>query len=259
MSSVSIYTLASGSSGNCTYLKLGEAEFLIDAGVSRREIARKLAELGTSLDKIAAIFVTHEHSDHIKGIEMIAKYDRIPIFGAKPSLSVMTRVDPTLLHPIRQNESVTLKDATITPFKTWHDSLASYGYVASYEGLSFGYCTDLGRPSDEVTDALVGCRAVILEANYDSDMLKYGDYPPFLKSRIAGEFGHLSNDVSAKFAAFLAKCGTERILLAHLSKENNTPEKAYTAVSEYLKKESLAPSLSVADRYGITELITISC
>lgn len=259
MSTVSIYTLASGSSGNATYLRFGECELLIDCGISRREIGRKLATLGTSLDRLSAIFITHEHSDHIKGVEMLAKYDRIPIYGLAPSLHYMTKVDSSLFHVIRYGEGVTLQDVTITPFPTWHDSLASCGYVLSYQGERFGVCTDLGRPTEEVTDALFGCRAVLLEANYDPIMLKYGAYPPFLKSRIAGNYGHLANDVSAKFAAFLTKSGTERILLGHLSKENNTPEKAEAAVRAVLEKESLTLSLAVADRYGITELISTEC
>lgn len=256
---VSIYTLASGSSGNCTYVCCGDTEFLIDAGISRRDISKKLATLGSSLDRLAAIFVTHEHSDHIKGIEMLAKYDRIPIFGAKPSLTFMKSVDDTLFHFITPKSPVVLGDVTITPFVTDHDSLSSFGYTISFGDYRFGYCTDLGRPTNTVTDALCGCYAVILEANYDKDMLKYGAYPPFLKSRIAGRYGHLDNEVSAKFAAFLAKSGTKRILLAHLSKENNTPEAAYTTVWGHLQEESLSPSLAVADRYGVSELVTLEC
>ena len=256
---VSIYTLASGSSGNCTYVRCGDTEFLIDAGISRREIQKKLLSLGTTLENLSAVFVTHEHSDHIKGIEMLAKYDRIPIYGARLSLFFMKSVDPSLFRFIEPNTPTVLSDVSVTPFATDHDSLASFGYTVSYKGYRFGFCTDLGRPTNAVTDALFGCRAVVLEANYDKEMLKYGPYPAFLKSRISGRFGHLDNEVSAKFAAFLAKSGTERIVLAHLSKENNTPEVAYATVWKHLQEESLSPSLAVADRYGITELVTIEC
>lgn len=254
-----IYTLSSGSSGNCTYLKFGETEFLIDAGISRREIAKKLAALGTSLDRIAAIFVTHEHSDHVKGIPMLAKYDKIPIYGAKLSLTALKTVDPTLFRFLKHPDTVTLGEVTVESFVTPHDSLASCGYVISHKERRFGYATDLGRPTDAAVDALRGCQAVILEANYDKDMLKYGCYPLFLKERIAGNYGHLENGVSGKFAAFLAKTGTERILLAHLSEENNTPDKAYHAVHTILAKEQLSLSLSVAARHEISELISIEC
>lgn len=256
---VTILTLASGSSGNATYIRCGDTELLVDAGISRREIARKLAEIGTCLSRIAAVFITHEHSDHIRGIEMLSKYDRIPLYGARSTLTFMKKVDPTLLHFIKPTDPVVLGEVKVTPFPTSHDTPASYGYTIAYHGERFGLCTDLGRPTEQVTDALCGCRAVILEANYDAEMLKYGSYPPPLKARIASDFGHLDNRISAKFAAFLAKSGTERILLAHLSKENNTPERAFAAVSEYLEKEQLAPSLAVASRSEISELITLEC
>ncbi|MBQ7364944.1 MAG: MBL fold metallo-hydrolase [Clostridia bacterium] len=255
----SIYTLSSGSSGNCTYIRCGDTEFLIDAGISRREIAKKLSALGTSLQAIRAIFVTHEHSDHIKGIPMVAKYDKIPIFAHKLTLSFLKEVDPSLQHPIKHPDTITLGDVSVTAFATPHDSLASCGYVITYQGKRFGYATDLGRPTDTAVDALVGCQAVILEANYDKDMLRYGSYPPFLKERIRGNYGHLDNEVAAKFAAFLAKTGTERVLLAHLSDENNTPETAYRTVSEYLQKEKLSLSLAVAARHEISELVTLEC
>jgi len=256
---IKICTLASGSSGNATYVRCGDTELLIDAGISRREIERKLASLGTRLSNLAAVFVTHEHSDHIKGIEMLAKFDRIPLYGARSTLTFMKKVDPTLFHFLKPADAVTLGEVTITPFSTQHDTPVSYGYTVSYHGERFGLCTDLGRPTEAVTDALYGCRAVILEANYDAAMLKYGDYPPFLKERIASDFGHLDNRVSAKFAAFLARSGTERILLAHLSRENNTPAAAFNAVNTYLQEAELPLSLAVASRSEITELITQEC
>lgn len=256
---IKIYTLASGSSGNATYIRCGDTEFLIDAGVSRREIERKLSLLGTSLRNLSAIFITHEHSDHIKGIEMLAKYDRIPLYGARSTLFFMKKVDPALFHVVKPCEEITLGEVTVTPFLTQHDTPMSYGYTVSYRGERYGLCTDLGQPTNAVTDALSGCRAVILEANYDAEMLKYGDYPPFLKERIKSNYGHLDNRVAAKFAAFLARSGTERILLAHLSRENNTPSAAYDTVHTYLQEEKLAVSLSVASRSELTELIVKEC
>lgn len=254
MNTVSIYTLASGSSGNCTWARFGSLEILIDAGISRREIGRKLSLLGSDLSRISAIFVTHEHSDHIKGIPMLAKYDKIPIYGARLSLHAIKDVDASLLHFMRHPDTVTLGDLTVSSFVTPHDALASCGYVMAYRGERYGYATDLGRPTDHLVDALAGCKAVILEANYDSTMLKYGSYPYPLKQRIRGPLGHLDNEVAAKFAAFLGKSGTERILLAHLSEENNTPEKAFCAVSEVLQKEELSLSLAVAARHEISKL-----
>lgn len=257
MNSVSIYTLFSGSSGNCTYVKCGDTAFLIDAGASRRAIAKSLEKLGASLDKIAAIFVTHEHSDHIKGIPMLAKYHKIPVYIAPESCSALPEIDKSLLRPMRHPDSVTLGEVTVKSFLTLHDALSSCGFTVEYRGERFGYATDMGQPTKEATDALCGCQAVILEANYDAEMLRYGPYPFYLKDRIRGRFGHLDNEVSAKFCSFLGKNGTKRILLAHLSQENNTPEKAYTTVINKLKEDKVSLSLGVADRYDPTELITL--
>lgn len=257
MDSVKIFTLCSGSSGNCTYCRFGDTAFLIDAGASRRAISKALESIGASLSEISAIFITHEHSDHVKGLEMLAKYDKIPIYIDPISGKSLASVDPDLLIPMKHPATVTLGKVTISSFDTLHDSLSSCGFVISYEGERFGYATDIGRPTTTVTDALCGCRAVILEANYDKEMLRDGPYPYPLKERIAGRYGHMDNETSAAFCAFLGKTGTERILLAHLSNENNTPAIAYQTVHQKLEKENLSLSLGVADRYAPTELITL--
>lgn len=260
MSAVSIYTLFSGSSGNCTYVRCGNTAILIDAGASRKAIMQALCTIGASLAEIKAIFVTHEHSDHIKGIKMLAKYDRIPIYAHLSCLSALCDVDRALIHPLSHPDMITLGDMTVRSFVTPHDSLSSCGYVIEYNGTRFGYATDMGMPTQVAVDALRGCRAVILEANYDKEMLRYGPYPVFLKDRIRGNYGHLDNDDSGKFCAFLGKTGTERILLAHLSEENNTPEKAFQAVTTILREKNVSLSLAVAGRYEPTELITLeSC
>lgn len=258
MTEVQIFTLCSGSSGNCTFCRFGNTAFLIDAGASRRAIGKALASIGASLSELCAIFVTHEHSDHIKGLAMLAKYDKIPIYIAPVSGKSLSGIDPNLLIPLKHPASVTLGEVTVSSFDTLHDSLSSCGFVIGYRGERFGYATDIGRPTKEVTDALCGCRAVILEANYDKVMLREGSYPYPLKQRIAGKYGHLDNETAAAFCAFLSKTGTERILLAHLSDENNTPAVAYDTVNQKLKQENLSLSLGVADRYEPTELITLA-
>lgn len=252
---VKIYTLCSGSSGNCTYVKCGDTELLIDAGVSRRAIGKALSLLGTSLDRIAAVFVTHEHSDHVKGIPMLAKYHRIPIYVSRRSAGALGEVDPSLLRFLEHPGRVELGEVVVESFPTPHDSLSSCGYTVTYRGRRYGYATDMGCAMKNVADSLAGCEAVILEANYDREMLRYGPYPSFLKQRIAASTGHLDNDTSAAFCSFLGKTGTRRVLLAHLSAENNTPEKAASAVREKLLADRVDLSFAVARRSEPTELL----
>lgn len=257
MNEIEIFTLCSGSSGNCTFCRFGNTSFLIDAGASRRAISKALDSIGATLSELSAIFITHEHSDHIKGLAMLAKHDKIPIYIAPVSGRSLSEIDEDLLIPMAHPATVTIGDVTVSSFDTLHDSLSSCGFVMTYHGERFGYATDIGRPTTKVTDALCGCRAVILEANYDKDMLREGPYPYPLKQRIAGKYGHLDNETAAAFCVFLGKTGTERILLAHLSNENNTPAIAYETVNQKLKEENLTLSLGVADRYAPTELITL--
>ncbi len=256
---LSAYTLGSGSSGNAAYIRCGRTELLIDAGLSRLNIEKKLASLGTSLKNITAIFITHEHSDHIKGLPMIAKYDKLPIYADPILLNDLSDIDPALKHPLPESGSVTFGEITVTAVPTWHDSKTSCGYVIDCPDYRLGYLTDLGEPSEEILVAFDHCKALILEANYDLAMLKNGPYPAFLKDRIESRYGHLDNRITAKLARYFTLRGTEHILLAHLSKENNTPACAFETVLAELKKESALPTLAVAARGEITELVKIEC
>ncbi len=253
---VKIYTLSSGSSGNCTYIKLGDTEFLIDVGISMKSLKSALSTLGTELEKISAIFITHEHNDHIKGLKTLTKHYKIPIFVAEESLFALSDIDKSLLRPRTVPFSESLSDVTVISFPTPHDSRASCGYVIEWRGRKFGYATDMGAIMRNVAISLSECEAVILEANYDEKMLKNGHYPLFLKQRIASAFGHLDNESSAAFCSFLASNKTKRILLAHLSEENNTPEAALSAVSKKFSEDNVSADVRVAARHLPTELIS---
>lgn len=250
-------SLFSSSSGNCTFIGSSKTGILIDAGVSAKKLKEALLSREIDPSSIAGIFITHEHSDHIKGLAMLAKYDKIPIYIAPVSGKALASVDSELIRPMKHPATVTLGKVTVCSFVTLHDSLSSCGFVITYQGEQVGYATDIGQPTAAVTDALCGCRAVILEANYDKKMLRDGPYPYYLKQRIAGRYGHLDNDTTAAFCSYLAKTGTERILLAHLSLENNTPELAYQTVMKKLSEDNVSLSLGVADRHKPTELITL--
>lgn len=244
------YTLFSGSSGNCIYVKNGKDEILIDAGKSASSIEKSLTFLGSSLKNISAIFVTHEHSDHTQGLEIISKKYHIPIHITAPSY---TRVayhgsfasQFAKSHDIRYEESV--GSLHIKSFEIPHDSAQNVGYIIESEGERLGIATDMGHVTDEIRDALCGCKAVIMESNHDKFLLVAGPYPEFLKHRILADTGHLSNEDSAELSLFLAKNGTESFTLAHLSKENNAPEIAFCAHRDNLDKHGFADvSLNVA-------------
>ncbi len=228
------FTLFSGSSGNCTYIKAGDTELLIDAGVCEKSIAASLKLLGTSLDNISDIFITHDHTDHTRGLEIICKKHSPTVHITEGSARVSVDADKTprlcecaLIHPLVY--TVELGDVTVSSFATPHDSAASVGYTVTYNGYKIGFATDIGRVTDTVRGSLLGSNAVVLEFNHDVEMLTEGPYPDFLKRRILSDRGHLSNDDAAELAAYLAENGTDRFVLAHLSEQNNIPELAFAS------------------------------
>lgn len=245
------YTLFSGSSGNCIYIKDERDEILIDAGKSAGAIEKSLSALGSTLRNIKAIFLTHEHSDHTSGLEIISKKYRIPIHITAPSYkrvayhgSYASQVAHS--HEIRYEQRVgALK---IKSFEIPHDSLQNVGYIIENDaGQRLGIATDMGEVTDEIKAALCGCKTAIIESNHDKFLVVAGHYPEFLKHRILSDRGHLANEDSALLSVFLAKSGTEKITLAHLSKENNTPEIAFCAHRDALDKSGfLGVEVSVA-------------
>lgn len=229
MTNITAYTLYSGSSGNCIYVKTPDTEILFDAGVSARAVERGLNNVQSSLSNIKAIFVTHEHTDHVKGLEVISKKHHIPTHMVGASARALIRnpnaslLNDLYLHP--SEFSIKIGNTTIRSFSTPHDSEASVGYTVEHEQngqtQKLGLATDIGHITKEIAKALIGSEAVILEANHDVNMLLSGPYPYPLKLRILSDRGHLSNENCAEFAKFLAKNGTKNFVLAHLSKENN--------------------------------------
>lgn len=227
-----IISLYSGSGGNAFLIADGETCILIDAGKNAKRLCEAIRSCGYAPEQIAAIFITHEHSDHISALPVFLKKHPIPVHAAEgcaARLEEQPTVAPLVVrHPLVFRETVGAM--TVTSFPTPHDSRASVGYrieIGSGEdAFRIGIATDIGMVTPQIEEGLTGCRAVILESNHDPDMLRDGSYPPDLKRRIASTRGHLSNPESAALAAKLAESGTERFLLAHLSQENNTPELA---------------------------------
>lgn len=246
---IKAYTLFSGSSGNCTYIKSGNTEILIDAGVCARSIEKALISIGTSIDNISDIFITHEHSDHICGLEIISKKKNIPVHFTYPSYDKCVQ-DKTSLKRSAIRHEIEYERKTgglnVSSFRIPHDSRQNVGYIVSDGEDTFGIATDIGHVTEEIAYKLKECRCVVLEANHDIEMLKNGPYPEFLKARILSENGHLSNKNTARLACYLAENGVKCLTLAHLSKENNTPALAYDTVSELLSKNDLKIDLAVA-------------
>lgn len=228
-----IINLYSGSKGNATLIRAGGATVLIDAGRSARALCAALAAVGSSMEEINAIFLTHEHSDHTAALEVLLRRHPIPVHMTAPSaprLMVHESIAAcAVVHPPLYEAAI--GELAVRSFLTPHDSAACVGYRLSAEGCEIGYATDVGHISDSVRAGLMGCAAVVLECNHDPDMLRWGRYPADLKRRIASRYGHLSGPDCAAFAAELVEMGTSALMLAHLSEENNTPDTAYAELT----------------------------
>ena len=242
--------LFSGSSGNATYVASGSTRILVDCGVSCRAIENELKKLDVAFSSISAILVTHAHCDHIKGLEVASKRFRVPIYASEGTWNVLLgeyRVTSVKKENIRTFRSVgekkplDLGDVQARFFPTPHDAKDSVGYVLDDGKSKFGFATDLGRITAGVRQQLLGCDVVLLEANYDQEMLDNGPYPYPLKERIRGAYGHLSNDDSGKFAAELVQSGVKTLYLGHLSEHNNTVELAYRTVCNEILGEGVNP------------------
>lgn len=255
-------TLYSGSSGNSSYAGSGDGGVLIDAGVNCKNIMLALEARNIEVSHLAGILITHEHIDHIKGLKVFLKRVSLPVYGSEGTLNFLAAKD--LVPPganLREiRGETTIGCLTAEPFNVSHDGAEPLGFrLTTADGRKIGYATDLGLVTEEVSSALTGCDLVVLEANYDEAMLMCGPYPYFLKQRIKGSDGHLSNSASAQEAARLCGSGTTRIVLGHLSKENNMPELAYQTVHNSLADlglvDNLDFTLEVAPRSQPSEMI----
>lgn len=253
---IELSTLFSGSSGNSTLIKTDNTAILIDAGRNCKAVCQSLAKLGLSLEDIDAIFVTHEHTDHISALDVMMRKRAIPIHITSPSARALeskkSAAECAVIHR-ELSYTVRVGDLTVSSFPLPHDSAAHVGYIAKCDdGDAAGVATDMGYPTQLCFDNLKCCRQAVLEANHDPVMLKNGPYPRSLKERIRSKRGHLSNFDCAQLVMGLCECGMEKIMLAHLSLDNNTPDCARNTICDCLRAEGLQDriTLKVAWRDG---------
>ena len=250
--------LCSGSSGNSVYIEAGDQRILVDAGVSCRRLCGLLTEAGGDPGQLTAILITHEHTDHIKGLAVLSKKYGIPVYANADTWGALWRLCPGLPPQnacvFESDEDFYLGKVCIHPFTTPHDAVHSVGYTLVHEGKKCAVCTDIGHVDKRMLHLLGGSDILLLEANHDIEMLRSGPYPYYLKQRILSEYGHLSNDTAAAFALECARAGTNDILLAHLSGENNTPQLAEYTVGRVLQANGLHVRLAAAPRDTTSEV-----
>lgn len=260
-----VYSLCSSSKGNATYVGSRDCGILIDAGLGVRSFASAMALGGLDPRAVRAVFITHEHSDHIKGLKTITAKYPLPVFGSRETLEFLLERDAvapgTQLYEINR-KTAAVADLSVAAFETSHDSLHSLGYVIhTKDAKKISICTDLGFVSYTVAQALEGSHFVMLESNYDEEMLMNGIYPYYLKKRIAGERGHLSNRDCGFELIELVKHGTKQFLLGHLSEENNRPEIAMRTAVETLQAKQIQLNedyrLHVAPRTSMGKVLEV--
>ena len=231
-----ICSIASGSSGNCIYVGSQATHLLVDVGISGKRTEEGLKGLELSMKDIDGILITHEHADHIAGLGVLGRKYSVPIYatagtiGAIKNTSSVGELPDGLFHVIRADEKVVIKDLICNPVAISHDAAEPVAYRISHGKKKVGIVTDLGTYNDYTVESLKGMDALLLEANHDVNMLQVGRYPYYLKQRILGDRGHLSNESAGQLLCRLLHEGLKAVVLGHLSQENNLPELAYEAV-----------------------------
>ncbi|MGE0772491.1 MAG: MBL fold metallo-hydrolase [Cyclobacteriaceae bacterium] len=252
--SLYVASLNSGSNGNCYYVGTDQAAILIDAGISCRETERRMRRLKLSMETIKAVFITHEHADHIYGVARIAKKYRLPIFITPDTLRYANLSLPEeQVHPFRAHVSISIGPLTVTPIPKYHDAVDPHSFIISNETVKVGVFTDVGVPCENTLKYFGQCHAAFLETNYDEEMLERGTYPMALKQRIRGGQGHLSNKQALQLFVDYRPLFMTHLFLSHLSRNNNSPR----IVEELFAVAAGGTQIVHAPRYRETKLFQI--
>lgn len=262
-------SIASGSSGNCIYVGSDATHLLIDVGISGKKTEAGLNSLDISPRELDGILITHEHADHIAGIGVLARKYEIPIYATRGTIEAIKNcsnvgnIQEDLFVEVQADKKITIKDLVVNPMRISHDAADPVAYRVSYGTKKVAVCTDLGVFNDYTVECLKGMDALLLEANHDVNMLQVGPYPYYLKQRILGERGHLSNENSGRLLSRILHDNLSAIVLGHLSKDNNLPELAYEAVRMEItlgdnpyKAEDF--EIQVANRSEVSKVIQIA-
>lgn len=258
-------SLYSGSSGNSLFIENNNTKILVDAGVSSKKLIEALDSINIKPEEIDAILVTHEHSDHIQSVGTFSKKFDIPVYANEKTWSKIPKeiekIGEKNIFTFKTSDNFTVGDLLIHPFKTPHDAIESCGFNIFDGKTKMSIATDLGHVTPEIKKCLEGSKFILLESNYEPEVLRICSYPSLLKSRIAGPNGHLSNNMAGETIAGLIESGLCTVILGHLSKESNFPEMAYETVLSELQARNFKKGtidLSVASRFEPSKLIEIS-
>lgn len=252
--SLFIASLNSGSNGNCYYVGNNTEAVLIDAGISCRETEKRIKRLGLSINNVKAIFVSHEHSDHICGLETLANKHNLPVYITEATLlNGGLNVRKELVHYFFSNERIKIGELTIKAFPKFHDACDPHSFIIQNAEVCIGVFTDIGKACEQIIYHFKQCNAVFLEANYDDEMLAAGNYPYFLKRRISSGNGHLSNSAALELFCVHRSDRLTHLILSHLSKNNNSPE----LVQKIFMNHAGEIKIIVASRYNETEVFQI--
>lgn len=263
-----LVSIASGSSGNCIYVGSDNTHILVDAGISNKRIEQGLNEIGLKGSELHGIVITHEHSDHTKGLGVLARKHGVPIYGTRETLEEISGMKylgeypKELLVPILPEVQFRIGDLEVNPFSIDHDAANPVAYRIQWGKKSVAVATDMGHFDQYIIDHLQGLDALLIESNHDVNMLETGPYPYYLKRRILGDQGHLSNENAGRLLNSILHDNLKRVLLGHLSKENNYEKLAYETVKLEIDQSDSRYhaadfSIAVAKRDMISEIITV--